>query len=175
MRGLKKVLLIGFVLCSSVGCDQVTKEVAREALQFEAPRLLLNDSVLFLYAENPGVAFSIGATLPARAREVLLIFGVGIILLGMSIYLFGQRNVTPVYLLGASLVVGGGLGNLLDRIFNDGHVIDFVMIRLGIFRTAIFNVADVLILTGVALLLYSMFRSAQPPEETPPLVAEGEA
>ncbi len=165
MTGWKKALLISFVLCSSVGCDQVTKDVARDALQFGPPRTLLNDSIYLLYAENPGVAFSIGATLPEPVRQVLLIFGVGFILLGMGIFFFRQRHVERTYLLGASLVMGGGLGNLIDRIVNDGHVIDFMMIRVGVLRTAIFNVADVLIITGVILLIYSMLTMEKPEKE----------
>lgn len=53
-----------------------------------------------------------------------------------------------------SLVLSGGLGNLVDRIINDGRVIDFMNIGIGSLRTGIFNVADVCITVGVVVLVF---------------------
>ena len=53
-----------------------------------------------------------------------------------------------------SLVLSGGLGNLVDRIINDGRVIDFMNIGIGSLRTGIFNVADVYITVGVVVLVF---------------------
>jgi len=60
-------------------------------------------------------------------------------------------------------VPSGGLGNLLDRIMNDGRVIDFMNLGIGTLRTAIFNVADVCITTGVVLLLVELLRERTQP------------
>ncbi|MBK8276302.1 MAG: signal peptidase II [Nitrospira sp.] len=53
-----------------------------------------------------------------------------------------------------SLVLSGGLGNLVDRIINDGRVIDFMNIGIGSLRAGIFNVADVYITVGVVVLVF---------------------
>lgn len=57
-----------------------------------------------------------------------------------------------------SLVLSGGLGNLVDRIINDGRVIDFMNIGIGSLRTGIFNVADVCITVGVVVLIFQALR-----------------
>jgi signal peptidase II len=55
--------------------------------------------------------------------------------------------------LGLLLVASGGMGNLLDRLFNHGAVRDFMNLGIGPIRTGVFNVADVLIVTGAVLFL----------------------
>jgi signal peptidase II len=55
-------------------------------------------------------------------------------------------------------LAGGGLGNLIDRITNEGRVVDFVSLGLGPVRTGFFNVADVAVLAGAMLLLYCLVR-----------------
>jgi len=62
-------------------------------------------------------------------------------------------NITDI--LSLSLVLGGGLGNLADRLFKDGIVVDFMIITLGSLKTAIFNFADLSIVTGLLLLALS--------------------
>lgn len=57
-----------------------------------------------------------------------------------------------------SLVLSGGIGNLLDRLLHDGGVIDFMNVGIGSLRTGIFNVADVCITIGVSLLVLEVFQ-----------------
>jgi signal peptidase II len=61
--------------------------------------------------------------------------------------------------LGFALVLGGGLSNLLDRILKDGRVIDFMMLKFGGMQTAIFNFADVMIIMGISVLLFELWRT----------------
>ena len=56
-------------------------------------------------------------------------------------------------LIGLSLVAGGGVGNLIDRVINNGAVTDFVRLGIGPLRTGMFNVADVAIVVGVVTIL----------------------
>lgn len=60
-----------------------------------------------------------------------------------------------------SLVLSGGLGNLVDCIINDGRVIDFMNIGIGSLRTGIFNVADVCITVGVVLLVFQALQRSR--------------
>lgn len=61
-------------------------------------------------------------------------------------------------------MLGGGISNLTDRIFNDGRVIDFLNAGLGGLRIGIFNVADMCIMTGTGLLCVLLLRSPKRPE-----------
>ena len=58
-------------------------------------------------------------------------------------------------LVAVSLFVAGGIGNLIDRLANDGRVIDFMQVGVGWLRTGVFNVADMAITLGAACLLAS--------------------
>jgi signal peptidase II len=67
-------------------------------------------------------------------------------------FLFTRTTLSNLTLLGFSFVIGGGIGNIYDRLVY-GTVTDFLHIDFGIFQTGIFNLADVSILTGVFIVL----------------------
>lgn len=58
-------------------------------------------------------------------------------------------------IIGLSHIIGGGIGNLIDRIFNSGAVIDFMNIGINDLRTGIFNIADVAITAGIVMLIFA--------------------
>jgi len=64
-----------------------------------------------------------------------------------------------VYIVALSLVVGGGIGNLIDRIFNQCCVVDFMNLGIGSLQTGIFNVADVVITFGVIWFLFILVKN----------------
>lgn len=161
MNALKKTLLIGFVLFSCVGCDQVTKDAARDHLRYAPPVTLFAESVYLVYAENPGAAFSLGAQLPEQARFLLFTVGVAVILIGVGAFSLLRCGRSKICVAATALVLGGGIGNLMDRILNEGRVIDFIMIRVGEVQTAVFNVADVFILVGAAILVHGLSKKRQ--------------
>jgi signal peptidase II len=80
-----------------------------------------------------------------------------VILAGALWYAWASQEIEhPVIVLGVTLILGGGIGNLIDRLVNDGHVVDFLNIGIGGLRTGVFNVADVAIMAGPVLLLVGM-------------------
>jgi len=105
------------------------------------------------YTENLGAFLGLGASLPPAVRFWILIGGVGAALTGTLAFILLSRNLTQVGFWGGALVVGGGFSNLLDRIHNNGAVVDFINIGVGRLRTGIFNVADLAIMLGIGLLL----------------------
>jgi signal peptidase II len=155
IKGLKLAFLLTIFL-SCVGCDQVTKSAAKRLLTKSEPITLLNDFIIFDYTENPGGFLSWGADLPRSIR--FLLFGVFAVVLLVAITVLSLKysDIDRTQIVGIGLAVGGGLGNLLDRLVNDGRVIDFVSIGIGTLRTGIFNVADMAILAGVILLATGM-------------------
>lgn len=163
MNTWHRVGLLLFLLSFCIGCDQVTKGVAQETLLDSGPVSYLEDTVHFLYAENPGVAFSMGATLSPRVRFWVFTVGVGAILLGLLAFVLLHGAHTRLEVWAYGLVLGGGFSNVLDRILNDGRVIDFMVVRLGGLSTAVFNLADVIILMGLGALLWASFRRHRHP------------
>ena len=100
---------------------------------------------------------SFGAALPDHLQH--WVFTVAVTLVLSALLFFTLREMLRVHttvLIALALFLGGGFGNLIDRFTNDGRVIDFMHIGIGSLRTGIFNVADMALLAGVALLgLYS--------------------
>ncbi len=141
------------ILLSCAGCDQVTKNIARESLASSPPISLLNDSVRFEYVENSGVLLGLGSNLPGESRFLLFVVFSGAGLLLILGYIVRADRLDLMLLIGLSLLAGGGAGNLIDRIFNDGAVTDFVRLGIGVLRTGIFNLADVAIVVGAVMIL----------------------
>lgn len=121
------------------------------------PTTFLNGFIRFEYVENPGAFLGIGAQLPGVLRFLIFVIVTGTMLV-MLLLVIKERAGAPMQPVGLALVAGGGLGNLIDRIINDGRVVDFVSLGLGPVRTGIFNVADVAVMAGAMLLLYGFLR-----------------
>jgi signal peptidase II len=155
MKKYLQFLLVLLVLLCCVGCDQAVKAFAKGALAFSPPVLLLDGAVRLQYAENPGAFLSLGAGLPAGVRYLFGVVLVGATQLALFAFLMRARSLTTRQRLGFSLFLAGGLGNWIDRIANDGRVIDFVSLGLGPLHTGIFNVADVAITAGIVVILLS--------------------
>jgi signal peptidase II len=155
MSSTNKIIIVSVVLFSCIGCDQATKQIAKSALEYATPQSLFNDFLRLQYAENPGGAMSFGAELHPEVRFWFLTVFVGVMLSGILIYTMFSNKLTHFQVASLSMIVGGGFSNLIDRLLNEGHVIDFLNIGLGGVRTAIFNIADVVILLGAFLLLLS--------------------
>jgi len=158
MKLAKRILLIAPMLFSCVGCDQITKNIARQNLANSGPVTFLNDIFRLQYAENPGAFLSLGAGSPESIRFWIFTFIVGAFLAGMLIYLLVSPNNSKAQITALSLVLAGGVGNLIDRIFNQGRVIDFMNVGVGSLRTGVFNVADIAISIGVIWLCVISFK-----------------
>ncbi len=157
MSRFTRSLLVFLLLILCVGCDQLTKEVAHQYLALQPPQSWFHDTVRLQYAENTGAFLSLGGDLSEGLRVFLFQVFPALCLVVLAIVLFAQ----PIPLSTAiawSFILSGGLGNLLDRIMNDGRVIDFMNLGIGPLRTGIFNVADVCITIGVSLLVLEMLR-----------------
>jgi signal peptidase II len=163
MRYSSRLLLAALVIVAFVGCDQATKAIARQELASGPPISLLGGAVRFQYAENPGAFLSLGAGLSPEWRFVLGVVVSGAALAALAIFILRSTSLARVQRIGLGLVVAGGLGNLVDRLANDGRVVDFVSLGVGPLRTGIFNVADMAITAGIVVVLVaSGERKAEP-------------
>jgi signal peptidase II len=118
----------------------------------------LADTIRLEYVENTGGFLSLGASLPSSARTTLFTLGTGVMLFTLvgAAVRFRWRG---WLLIGASLVVAGGASNWVDRLVQ-GSVVDFLNIGVGRLRTGIFNVADMAIMLGAAVLLFAHRRQS---------------
>lgn len=141
------------VILTTVGCDRVTKHVAAAELAGRPVQSFLADTVRLTYAENNAGFLSLGSNLPAAVRTALFTVGSGILLAVLALLALRLRW-TRWQSAGVGLFVAGGASNWIDRLLH-GSVVDFMNIGVGWFRTGIFNVADVAIMVGIAILLLS--------------------
>ena len=117
-----------------------------------------------VHARNPGAAFSMFADSTSPWRPVLLI---GVSLAALALVAVILRNATRLdrpTAIGLSLILGGALGNVFDRIMT-GAVTDFLDFYIGDLHWPAFNVADSAIVIGSGLLLISMLRPKQQPAD----------
>jgi signal peptidase II len=148
-----KFRLVFGLIGITVLLDQLTKIWAVEKIKGEIPIVFLGDLFRIQYAENTGAFLSLGAGLPDSVRFWVYQVMVGFILLGTLYYvLFRANDKTEIWSL--ALILGGGIGNLIDRVFRDrGAVVDFMNMGIGSLRTGVFNVADLAISTGVVVIV----------------------
>jgi signal peptidase II len=138
--------------------DRITKLIAVETLGDGRTRAYLGGTVLLHLAENTGAFLSMGSTWPVALKYlVLLIIPIGICLYGLFHCFFKETDRIRAALIAA--IVGGGMGNLIDRLMNDFTVIDFLNFGIGSLRTGILNTADLSVTFGaLALLVYEWIK-----------------
>ena len=155
MKSKIRLLIFGLLLVVLVGCDRVSKEIARDQLKGKPAISYMHDTFRLDYTENTGAFLGLGARLP-RFINLLLFRGLPlIVLLSIAVYVLRKRNEMSVYVfLAFILVLSGGFGNIIDRFFFDRHVVDFLNVGIDNLRTGIFNFADFYITTGVIALLF---------------------
>jgi signal peptidase II len=162
VRHLKSIALVMIVLVGCVGCDQATESLATEHLQGHGVVSLLDGTLRLQYAENPGGFLSLGASLPARWRTTVFTVGAAGLVAGMLSYAFFALDSAWQTIVALSLICGGGIGNLIDRLRHHGYVVDFLNIGIGSLRTGIFNVADVALMTGFAMIIIQQSLTRRP-------------
>jgi signal peptidase II len=162
----RRVSLLTFLATAllTAGCDHAVKHAARAVLGDGATHEFAGEIVRFQLAFNSGGFLSLGERLPAALRDAFFLVAapLGVTLLAASAFRGAARS--RAALAGLALLCGGGLANWLDRLLNAGAVTDFVSLGLGSLRTGIFNVADVAIMAGAALLLLPIAKDETPRE-----------
>ena len=145
-------VLIFTILVINIGCDQISKNLVRRSVNSYQEISLIKNYVTLTKVENAGAFLSMGDSLPDTLRFILLTL-LPLIVLGFGVgFLFIKNNLPKPVILGFTFVMGGGIGNIYDRLVH-GTVTDFLHIDFGIFHTGIFNLADVSILLGVFIVL----------------------
>jgi len=147
-------VVLAVAVIGTIGCDRLTKRIAVDRLAGSPGRSFLADTVRLEYAENTGGFLSIGEDLSPAVRRVVFVGGTGVLLLALLVGLARGGWDVPrrdLAIAGVAFLVAGGLSNWVDRVAH-GRVVDFIVMRIGPLHTGVFNVADVAILLGAALL-----------------------
>lgn len=127
--------------------DQITKILVVNSLVPGENIEIIKNIFSIIYTNNTGAAFSI-----LLGKRIFLIV-VAVLIIGVLLYYIKRNKIEKkIDIIALSFVIGGSLGNLIDRIVR-GYVIDFISIKIGNYNFPIFNVADALIVVGVILLL----------------------
>ena len=154
--------MVSTLLLGCVGCDQVTKEIARAQLTLGESHAFLGDTLRITHVENPGAFLGLGANLPELARLMVFQGAIGLLVLALLWVAAFRPGTRPWHVAGFTLLASSGIGNLIDRILNDGRVTDFLNVGIGSLRTGIFNVADVVGLLGFVVLLFANSEATTP-------------
>ena len=153
-------ITVGVVLLNYF-LDRSTKWIAVQQLKEKPSIELLKGTIFITFTENTGAFLSLGSRWPLFIKYFsLLIVPIGICLFGILYLMFKEKSIGRIVILGT--IIGGGLGNLIDRLFNNFKVIDFLNFGLGNIRTGILNVADLSVTFGaIALLVYEKKREKE--------------
>ena len=156
MKNWMKVCLFCLTSLVFIGCDRITKNLAKEHLMYHEPISYFHNTIRLEYVENTGAALSLGDQLSKPLSFWLLSIIPLVFLLLLFAYVISKmRELSTLKLLSYSMIIAGGLGNIIDRIMFDRHVTDFMNVGISNLRTGIFNVADMCVTAGVIVLLFS--------------------
>ncbi|BCI81619.1 hypothetical protein MTY66_32440 [Mycolicibacterium sp. TY66] len=148
-RRLRLLLMVAALV---LGLDVLTKVLAVKLLVPGQPVEIIGDTITWTLVRNSGAAFSMAT----GYTWVLTLIATGVVL---GIIWMGRRLVSLWWALGLGMILGGAVGNLMDRFFRSpgplrGHVVDF----LSVGWWPVFNVADSAVVCGAVLLVgLSMF------------------
>lgn len=142
--------------------DLATKYWVESALEF-GQSIPLTGFFNLVLTYNAGAAFSFLSEESGWQRWLLSGIAGGAALL--IIYLLNKYRHEPLFCLSLSLILGGALGNLYDRI-TLGHVVDFLDFYVGSYHWPAFNIADSAIFIGAALMIYDSFRNKEAPKNS---------
>ena len=154
----KRNVLITALVFLSIALDQISKIWVRNNFEGYIEHSIIGDIFTLIKVENTGAFLGMGSELSETLRILLLIVLPIIVLISISIYTYIDKSLDKISIIGFSLIIGGGVGNIFDRIVY-GSVTDFLYLNFGgIFKTGIFNIADLSVTCGMILILISSFK-----------------
>ena len=153
----KRNLLITAIVFLSIAIDQISKIWVRNNFESYIENSIIGDVFTLIKVENTGAFLGMGSELSETLRILLLIVLPIIVLISITIYTYIDKTLDKISIIGFSLIIGGGIGNIFDRIVY-GSVTDFLYLDFGgVFKTGIFNFADLSVTTGMILILIYSF------------------
>lgn len=158
MKISRYVLVFGLIILNIVA-DQASKIWVRANVEFRSQTEIIGDKFILTNVYNEGAFLGMGSDMnPTLKLVFLLILPVVVLVLALR-YVLTSKDIDQWTIVGLAFVIGGGIGNIYDRIV-ERKVTDFWHIDLGgVFKTGIFNVADVAVMIGMGCILISAITS----------------
>ena len=169
-KSVIRTCIIIAIILANISCDQISKRLVRDHLGPDQMIGMLDNHLTLTRTENTGAFLSIGQSLPGSSKHLLLSFLPLVALVIALLYVLRRSDMSPYQLLALCLIIGGGIGNIVDRVIH-GSVTDFLYIDLGFVHTGVFNVADLSITTGALMILFRPGLLGKPKRNMP---AEGD-
>ena len=151
---LRNAMILTVVMCN-IGCDQISKTIVRQQVDYNESIKVISDNFTLTRVENTGAFLSLGSSLPLSIKFLILSLIPSIALLLGLYFLITKTGISQAFIIGSCFVIGGGFGNLYDRLVY-GSVTDFFHIDFVVFQTGVFNMADVSIMIGVLILFIQL-------------------
>lgn len=151
-KGFFRTFIIIATVLLNVGVDQAAKVIVRNNVEPHSYTEIIGSYFTLTKVENTGAFLSLGADASPWVKYTLLMGLPILTLLGMLIYVILKTDMDKVMAICLASIVGGGIGNIYDRIIY-GSVTDFFHIKIGAFQTGIFNIADVSVMVGAGVLV----------------------
>jgi len=148
-----------------VALDRLTKWTISHRLSLHDSIHVIPGFFKIIHTENPGAAFGIFADSPSQWKVALLILFSVVALLIVSLLLWKNSHALTSTGIGLSLILGGAIGNLWDRIVSR-HVVDFLLFYVGRYQWPAFNVADSAIVVGACLLVFEIVFAKSPSQQS---------
>jgi len=151
---LNRNLFITLLIIFNIAIDQISKIVVRNTLTFREEVDVIGDYFQLIWVENKGAFLGMGSDMNPTLRLIFLLVLPTLVLGYVIYYIIKTKELDRLSLIAFCCIVGGGIANVFDRIVF-GQVTDFFFINLGgVFKTGIFNVADLSVTIGMVMLLF---------------------
>jgi signal peptidase II len=146
--------------------DRWTKRLVAARIAMYSHLQIIPGFFRLTHTENTGAAFSLFADSPSHWKTALLIGFSFIAMIIVSVMLWKQTRALTITGIALSLILGGAVGNLWDRIAT-GRVVDFLLFYIKQYQWPVFNLADSSIVVGATLLVIDILWGKPAPHETP--------
>ena len=158
MKLTKRTVYILLVIIISIALDQISKIWIRANITARSQSEIIGDYFTLHNVENTGAFLGMGSDLNETLRITLLLV-LPVVVLGFVLrHILKDKTLDNLSLFAFASIIGGGIANVYDR-FVYGSVTDFWHINLGgVFRTGIFNMADLSVTTGMIILVIASFK-----------------
>ena len=149
----KKLIILATIIILIIIIDQVAKFAIVENL-YNSNMVVLKDILNFTYLENRGGAYGIGND----STIMFIIVNALVITLIMKFILSKKNEISTYILVSLGLILAGGIGNLVDRIFR-GFVVDYIDFN-PLIKFPVFNIADICVVSGCILIIINLIINA---------------
>jgi signal peptidase II len=154
-----------FIALAVLLLDRLSKRLVARELSLHDSITVIKHFFYITHVENSGAAFGLFADSPSGWKIALLVIFSMVALVIVSALLWRSGQTMTATAVGLSLILGGALGNLWDRLLS-GRVVDFLLVYIGSYQWPAFNVADSAIVVGASLLVFEILFVKTPAEKS---------